>query len=156
MDALQAERSSLDGWRHTAGDVVEHLLRAAAQVSTELARRLRPTSLSPSAFAVLLHLADAPGGRLQPCTLADRLSVSRPSMCGLIDGLQGKGLVARTPHSRDGRRVLVELSTAGRRLLDQHRAAYDALLDTLLDDIGDSDRELLIGLLRRIRREPAV
>jgi DNA-binding MarR family transcriptional regulator len=107
-------------------------------------------SLSPSAFAVLLHLADAPGGRLQPCTLADRLSVSRPSMCGLIDGLQNKGLVARTPHGRDGRRVLVELSTAGRHLLEEHRATYDAVLDALLDDLRDSDREQLVGLLRRI------
>jgi DNA-binding MarR family transcriptional regulator len=146
----QRRRGLRDGWRPTSGDVVDRLLRTANEISSEQARRLRPVSLSPSAFTVLRQLADAPDGRLQPCALASRLSVSRPSMCGLIDGLQAKGLVARKPHSQDGRRVLVELSAAGRRLLDEQRAGYDALLDTLLDDLSDSDRRRLIGLLERV------
>ena len=150
MDTLQSDRPVADGRCPTSGDVVDRLLRTAAEITSEQARRLRPISLSPSAFTVLLHLADAPDERLEPCALANRLSVSRPSMCGLIDGLQAKGLVARLPHSHDGRRVLVELSAAGRRLLDQHRGAYDAMLDTLLHDLGASDRQRLVGLLQRV------
>jgi DNA-binding MarR family transcriptional regulator len=119
-------------------------------VSTAQARRLRATTLSPSAFNVLLELANAPDQMMQPCSLADRLAVSRPSMCGLIDGLQAKGLVTRTPHQDDGRRVLVGLSTAGQQLLEEHRASYDATLDALLDDLADSDRQRLVGLLQRI------
>jgi DNA-binding MarR family transcriptional regulator len=71
-------------------------------------------------------------------------------MCGLIDGLQAKGLVTRAPHGRDGRRVLVTLSASGRQLLDDHRAAYDAMLDTLLGDLTDSDCHQLVDLLQRI------
>lgn len=74
----------------------------------------------------------------------------RPSMCGLIDGLQAKALVTRSPHHRDGRRVLVALSDSGRRLVDDHRASYDAMLDSMLDDLTGSDRRHLIGLLQRI------
>jgi DNA-binding MarR family transcriptional regulator len=134
----------------TSGDVIEWLLRAAAHVTITQARELRATALSPSAFNVLLELADAPDQILQPCSLADRLAVSRPSMCGLIDGLQAKGLVTRSPHQEDGRRVLVGLSAAGQQLLDKHRASYDAMLDDLLDDLASNDRQRLVGLLQRI------
>lgn len=134
----------------TSGDVIEWLLRAAAQVTITQARELRASTLSPSAFNVLLELADAPDQMLQPCSLADRLAVSRPSMCGLIDGLQAKGLVTRSPHHEDGRRVLVGLSAAGQHLLDEYRASYDAMLDALLDDLAGSDRRRLVGLLQRI------
>ena len=153
MDTLATDRSTTDGRGLTAGEIVARLLRVAAHVSAAQTRRLRPSALSPSAFTVLLHLADAPDGRLQPCTLADRLAVSRPSMCGLIDGLQAQGLVARAPHGRDGRRVLVALSATGRKLLDQHRAGYEALLDDLLDGLSNSDRRRLVGLLRHIGQE---
>ena len=132
------------------GDVIQRLIRTAAQVTSEQTRRLRATRLSPSAFNVLLELADAGDEGLQPCTLASRLSVSRPSMCGLVDGLQDKGLVTRSPHHRDRRRVLVTLSATGRRLLDDHRAAYDAMLHAMLDDLTGHDRRHLIGLLQRI------
>jgi hypothetical protein len=35
-------------------------------------------------------------------------------------------------------------------LVDGHRASYDAMLDSMLDDLTGSDRRHLIGLLQRI------
>ena len=150
MQPRPAEAPADDDPEMQPGDVIQRLLRTAAQVTSVQTRRLRATRLSPSAFNVLLELADAPDGGLQPCALAERLSVSRPSMCGLIDGLQAKGLVTRAPHHHDGRRVLVSLSADGRRLLEDHRAAYDAMLRAMLDDLNGSDRRRLIGLLQKI------
>lgn len=153
METLRSHRSDAaaeDTGETGPGDVIQRLLRTAAQVTSEQTRRLRDTRVSPSAFNVLLELAAAGDEGLQPCALAARLSVSRPSMCGLIDGLQAKALVTRSPHHRDGRRVLVALSDTGRRLVDDHRASYDAMLDSMLDDLTGSDRRHLIGLLQRI------
>lgn len=154
METLRAHRADApadEGVDAEPGDVIARLLRTAAQVTSEQARRLRATRLSPSAFNVLLELADgADDEGLQPCSLATRLAVSRPSMCGLIDGLEAKGLVGRAPHHHDGRRVLVSLSPSGRKLVEDHRAAYDAMLDRLLDDLTGDDRQCLMGLLQRI------
>ena len=152
-EALPAEQTSMparDAKTPTSSDVIQRLMRTAAHVGAEQTRRLRHTSLSPSAFNVLLELADAPDHALQPCALAERMAVSRPSMCGLIDGLQAKGLVTRTPHQRDGRRVLVALSVAGQRLVDEHRNDHDEMLDALLRDLTNNERQRLIGLLQRI------
>lgn len=153
METLRSHRADMpadDAQQMQPGDVIQRLLRTAAQVTSEQTRRLRATRLSPSAFTVLLELAEADDEGLQPCALAARLSVSRPSMCGLVDGLQAKGLVRRSPHHRDGRRVLVTLSDTGHKLLEEHRAAYDAMLDSMLHDLTGSDRRHLIGLLQRI------
>lgn len=152
METLRSHADApTDDTRDTeSGDVIQRLLRTAAQIMSEQTRRLRATRLSPSAFNVLLELAAADDEGLQPCALATRLSVSRPSMCGLVDGLQAKGLVTRSPHHRDGRRVLVTLSATGQQLLEDHRASYDAMLDSMLDDLTGNDRRHLIGLLQRI------
>lgn len=150
LSTNQASTSAHDGGTPTSSDVIQQLLRTAAHVGAVQTRRLRRTSLSPSAFNVLLELADAPDHALQPCALAERMAVSRPSMCGLIDGLQAKGLVTRAPHQRDGRRVLVALSGAGQQLVDTHRNDYEDMLDALLQDMTNNDRHRLIGLLQRI------
>lgn len=147
----EVRQRSGDGGQTTT-DLLTQLLRTAGRVAGEQSRQLRRFGLSPSAFAVLLELAAVPAEGLQPCDLAERLSVSRPSVCGLIDGLETKGLVRRRPHQHDGRRVLVTLSAGGSALLDSHRDQYEAGLDTLLGDLTPSEREELSRLLERIGR----
>lgn len=71
-------------------------------------------------------------------------------MCGLIDGLEAKGLVRRRPHEHDGRRVLVTLSPDGTGLLETHRDRYRAGLEALLGDLTPSERDQLSRLLRRV------
>src|SRR3712207_1660616 len=86
------------------------LLRASNAVLNAHADELRPLGLSPSAFNVLVSLHNSEGRVLEPCQLAERLLVSRPSVTGLLDTLQAKGLIVRRPHADDRRRVLVELT----------------------------------------------
>ena len=49
--------------------------------------------------------------------LADKLAVSRPSVTGVVDGLVARGLVPRNPDAADRRRIGVDLTGDGRRLL---------------------------------------
>jgi DNA-binding MarR family transcriptional regulator len=130
-------------------DVLARLLRAAARVTARQSEQLRDLGLSPSAFALLGHLADADDG-LQPCALADLLGVTRPSVCGLIDGLQAKELVCREPHDHDGRRVIVRLTEAGEALLSRTWTAYAAGQRALLCDLTTSERRRLAALVDRV------
>lgn len=133
-----------------ATEVLSRLTRAAGRVASEQSRLLRAVGVSPSAFAILLELAASKGRGVQPCTLADRLSVTRPSVCGLIDGLEDKGLVARGPHDRDGRRVIVRLTERGHDVLTAHGAQYEAELEPLIAQLSTSERGHLAALLDRI------
>lgn len=148
LGSNRATRSDLPAG--LAHDVLMHLQCATTRVNAQQGRHLRALGLSPSAFALLVSLDAADPGGVQPCTLADELAVTRPSVCGLIDGLEAKGLVARTPHDHDRRRVLVRLTACGERLLDEQRVNYEASERALLRGLSVDEQRQLGRLLERI------
>jgi len=127
------------------------LLRAANAATNAQADELRHLGLSPSAFHVLMSLHNTPAATLEPCQLAERLLVSRPSMTGLLDTLQAKGLVVRTPHPEDGRRVRVALTETARDLLESHFAEHYRHQAELFGELSADELATLVCLLRRVR-----
>lgn len=121
---------------------------AAISAQTE---ELRPLQLSPSAFNMLMALRAAENNTLEPCQLADQLLVSRPSVTGLLDTLQRRGLIERHPHNQDRRRLLVLLTEAGHQLLEEHFPHHFSVQAQLVADLSLDEQELLVTLLRRIR-----
>lgn len=126
------------------------VFRAFSAVNNAQAEELRPLRLSPSAFNVLMALLNTPGNVLEPCQLADRLLVSRPSITGLLDTLQSKGLVTRTPHSADGRRVLVELMETAHTLLREHVETHYAEQERMFANFTEDELATFITLLRKV------
>lgn len=151
LQRLAVQEATFAGCDPLSVQVVIWLLRACSAVINAQAEELRPLGLSPSAFNVLMALHNTSDGRLEPCQLSERLLVSRPSVTGLLDTLQAKGLIVRLPHSDDRRRVLVELTDAGRGLLESHFPTHYAELDAVVADLDLDERATLVGLLRRIR-----
>jgi DNA-binding MarR family transcriptional regulator len=126
------------------------LFRAAAALGGAQAEALRPLGLSPSAFNVLRALRAADDGMLEPWQLAEQLTVSRPSITGLLDTLQRKGLIDRHPHADDGRRIQVALTDAAIALLAEEEPRQDAVLARGFADVAPEEIAELISLLRRI------
>ena len=127
------------------------LFRAYSAAVNAQADELRHLDLSPSAFNVLMALHNTPERTLEPRDLSDRLLVSRPSITGLLDRLEGKGLLRRRPHASDRRRVLVTLTAAGAELLEQHFPTLYARQHDLLENLSADDMATLVTLLRRVR-----
>src|SRR3982074_2232075 len=67
----------------------------------QFAERLQPLGLLPRHFGLLKHLASVEGQSQQ--YLADMMGVHRNAMVGLIDELEGRGLVERRRHASDRR-----------------------------------------------------
>jgi DNA-binding MarR family transcriptional regulator len=147
--ALQEER--LPGCDPLKVQATIWIFRAFSAVNNAQAEELRPLKLSPSAFNVLMALLNTSDHVLEPCQLADRLLVSRPSITGLLDTLQAKGLVTRRPHAADGRRVLVELTDAAHRLLRDHVATHYAEQERAFADLTPDELSTLVTLLRKIQ-----
>src|SRR5262245_34261340 len=79
--------------------------------------------------------------------LAGELHVRLSTITGVIDQLEGKGLVERTDHPEDRRSLHVRLTPKGR---DLYRAAHEAFLShlkPLLDNRPSADRERLLSFL---------
>src|SRR5438105_3169876 len=98
-------------------DALVKLVRCVASVQARLEPGIRAEGLSPNQFGVLeaiLHL-----GPLEPCELGPKLLTSRPNVVLLVDQLEERGLVRRTPVEGDRRRVRVELTASGRRMISR-------------------------------------
>ena len=127
-DARRETPRDIAGRLHSAAI---HLLRAARTVDAESG--LSPARLS--AMSVLVF-----GGPRTLGGLAEVEGVRSPTMTQLVNGLEAGGLVRRCAVREDGRRVVVEATPAGRRLL---RKAQDRRLDVLIDLLATASEEEL-------------
>ncbi len=88
--------------------------------------------------------------RLSPGRLLAETHVTSGTMTHRIDRLRSRGLVTRFRNPEDGRGALVELTAAGRELVDDAIGALIALEESLLGEWSGSDQDMLAGLLRRL------
>ncbi len=88
--------------------------RAAAWLSKQVELALVDVELSLPQYRVLGLLGE---GVSIPSALAERLTVRRPTVTAVVDGLELRGLVQRTPGDLDKRRVTHTLTAKGQRLL---------------------------------------
>jgi DNA-binding MarR family transcriptional regulator len=125
------------------------LIRAENVVVTTLNQNFKQHGITPAGFNVLMIL-DGSDRPLCPNELGERRLVTRGTVTGVLDSLEERGLVVRTPHPDDRRMLLIELTAKGRRLLEDllpdHRASERRLLGSL------SEREVatLATLLAKV------
>src|SRR5580693_591888 len=114
--------ADIDGGAVAARDGREPgvLGRAAAWLSKQVELALLGVELSLPQYRVLGLLAE---GVSIPSALAERLTVRRPTVTAVVDGLELRGLVQRTPGDLDKRSVTHTLTVAGRDLLGRANSA---------------------------------
>lgn len=108
-----------------------------------ISRRIRFEStdeIAPHHFSVLARLE---GGPLTPRALADVEKVSAPSMTRTVGCLVDDGLVERHDDPEDGRRVLVELTTAGRTALDEIRRQRGRWMSERVQELSAQEQATL-------------
>jgi DNA-binding MarR family transcriptional regulator len=87
--------------------------------------------------------------------VAARLGISSPSLTRMLTKLEQRGLIVRSLDTSDRRRILVELTSQGRRSLEGHRVFSGTFL-LAAKSLNATDQRNLIesaGTLVRIARE---
>jgi DNA-binding MarR family transcriptional regulator len=106
--------------------------------------------LDAPSFDVLAALRRAgPPYQLTPTALMRTALVTSGAITQRLDRLEERGLITRERSRDDGRAVVVSLTGAGRRALDDALPDHLESERKLLDGLSDGDREQLAGLLRR-------
>jgi len=132
--------------------LVHNLLRTHSYLSPFIDAGLRRQNLTSAQLNVLLALRSAGVGGLQMGQIGERLVVTRSNVTGLIDRLERQGLVARTAH-RDRRATVVRLTDAGEALLERTAPRHAEALAELTGCFSDDEKQTLIRLLSKLRRE---
>lgn len=131
-----------------AGRLTHRLKRALVDLEALHERHLAPVGISARELAVLLFLEGREPESQQQA--AARLGIDRTTMVGLLDSLEGKGLVARRPDAGDRRRNVVVLTEAGEAKLQTATEASDAAERELLASLDEPERVQLRALLERV------
>lgn len=130
---------------------VTSVMRAHQILIGAVNRLLSPVGLTFSRYEVLVLLTFSRRGALPLGKIGERLQVHAASVTNAIDRLEQAGLVRRVPHPTDGRAVLAEITSEGRKVVERATAVLtDARFGAEGIDVGQA-RELT-GLLSRLRR----
>lgn len=129
--------------------VVQDVFRAAAALRSRLeVAALQEESLTWSSFTMLFCLWV--WGPLETRDLAVRMGVSRPTVSGVTDTLERRGLVERRGHAEDGRLRTVTLTAAGERTFEELFPRFNAEESLACAGLGSEERTQLAALLRTL------
>ncbi|MFC9143163.1 MarR family winged helix-turn-helix transcriptional regulator [Streptomyces bacillaris] len=125
-------------------------LRAA---TGKLTRRVKREDQMPVGQVAVLGALDRSGAMTTSELAADQ-RVRPQSMARAVGLLMDQALITRRAHPTDGRKSLVELSAAGRALLEEERGRRtDWLAHAIESELTPEERQLLaraIGLVERL------
>jgi DNA-binding MarR family transcriptional regulator len=124
-----------------------------------VARRLRVASMAalarhdvtPSQVRAIRVLAAYDSGGVRSKELAEHLRIAPRSTTEVVDALEEKGLVTRSPDPGDRRATLVSLSDRGRALAEEVRRTRGVESERIFDRLTQADREHLARILRKLQ-----
>ena len=127
------------------GPIIADFRAAMNQVKCASSERLVRMGISMAQLHILYTLERS--GEMPMSRLADVLQVSLSNATGLIDRIEERGFVERTRVPEDRRVVLITVTDAGRRMLEEVDAISTELLRSVFARIG---RTQLAGVGRAI------
>lgn len=92
-------------------------------------------------------------GSLGVAALADELYLDKSTTSRVVDALERKGYLERTPDPRDGRSVALQITSAGRALCERIEEDLIVEHERLLADFDPEVRQAMARLIARLARE---
>lgn len=148
LDAWHDEEPDLDVSPVAVFGRVSRIHRYLATALREVYRRHQIDSGEYDVLAALRR--SGPRYRLTPTELYRSVMVTSATMTERLDRLERRKLIARRPAARDRRSILVELTAAGRALIDRAHVDLVSTEAGLLDGLSPGDRATLAKLLAKL------
>jgi DNA-binding MarR family transcriptional regulator len=122
--------------------------RAAITVIELFLQRMAVYGMRQVDFSVMSLITHNPG--ITSRQLCAALSIQPPNLVAMINALEGRELIVRKPHPRDGRAVGLHPTPAGLKLmLDAERTAQELEADATAR-LSAAERKNLIRLLQKV------
>jgi len=125
-----------------------HLRRAQVAAYQNFAELLADLNVSPGQVGVLVLVQSNPG--INQTRVGNALGIDRSTLVAVIDRLEGRDLIARTPSPTDRRSHALMLTKAGERYLGDLLPRVRDHEGQIATRLSDKERSLLIDLLARV------
>lgn len=124
---------------------------AVGRIVRRLRRHDKFDDLTPAGLSLLARLDEH--GPCGPAALAEIEQVSAPVVCSTLASLQRHAMVDRAADPRDGRRVVISLSAAGRSALLARRSVLSRrLASALTTSFTPAERQQLLDIVPLLHR----
>ncbi len=110
---------------------------------------IRELQLTPAQFDIIATLGNTQGMTCKQ--LGERTLITKGTMTGVLDRLEGKGLLVRAPSPDDGRSWITRLTDEGQAVFEVIFPAHIKHLEPLFGSLSDGDLETMRRQLRRLR-----
>ena len=128
---------------------VSNIYRAANAVRNRMEREvLTPVGLTWGGFTILFVLWV--WGDRETGDLARDCGVAKGTLSGMVATLENQGLVSRTRHPEDGRRVVVALEPSGEESIESLFPTFNAFEAKFTERLDNGERHELARLLRLV------
>jgi DNA-binding MarR family transcriptional regulator len=142
-------RSGLDQSRltHLVGYAAS---RASIELKKTFQKHLGPLQLKAVEFSILVLVAS--NERVNQKQLCQSLEVSAPNMAITLDRMVERGWVARVRSTEDRRAQLINLTPAGRQVVQRAEKIAAVMEHDAISVLSEAERLLLIELLLKVAR----
>ena len=135
----------MDGQRHDLGAAFAWLARAMIKAEEPV---LRAQDVEMCDYAVLATLENGPAPTQSE--LAAAVGRDKTRLIPILDRLEARDLLRRTPDPADRRNRVVALTAAGRELVASCRAGIREVEADLLADLDPDERVVFVAVLDRL------
>ncbi|MET0330831.1 MAG: MarR family transcriptional regulator [Dyella sp.] len=149
-EGVQRVRESVIDLPSREATLARMLLLSGDGVRHSLEQSLKPNRLNDSEFQTLMILYSSPDGFSTPSELCDYTSQGATNMTRITHTLVKRGLITRQPSHEDRRRVQLQITASGRRLVRKMLPPLFPNLALMFSGFSDNDKRTLDRLLRRL------
>ena len=149
-DAAAPPRRKRSAGGYILDEQVGFILRQVSQRHGAIFSSMIGNDLTPTQWAALVKLAEIG----HPCSqnlLGRHTAMDVATIKGVVDRLTKRGLIRTMADPDDGRRLLVDLTDAGRDLVERARSNAERITKETLAPLDARERETLLSLLKRLR-----
>ena len=129
--------------------MLRELVRCYQAFEQYSAGHVRGMGLTPSQFDIIATLGDTPGMTFKE--LGEKTLITKGTLTGVVDRLEGKGLVKRVALPQDGRCSIVMLTRAGEREFKRVFLPHVDHMGKAFGKVGTADLDALQVKLAELR-----
>ena len=102
---------------------------------------------------VLTYVAHHDGSVI-PSDISAEMGISTARIAAALGSLESKGLITRRIDEKDRRRILVELTSAGREKEAEHTKEIKRVIMRMLENLGEADAIEFLRILKKVAEHP--
>lgn len=127
------------------------LVKKSALTFDKLSNQLlTPYDLTGSQFKILMVLYHTPEGSVRQADIEAKFSMTNPTVTGLVQKLEAKGLVRRVPHPGDKRSKVLVLTERAMEMKEELLALANSLEGQMTAKLTGPECDRLAALLEKM------